>query len=111
MIPGKGEILAARNQTIQYEFFKKTKATRLTILQCSAVSVLTKVITMVSEILKRWKRTSENLSSESFRIITRQLMNYLLAMGYNEEWRRNIIKNAITGYRSIFSDRNDGRTK
>ena len=58
MIPGDGDP-AARKPTVMYQFFKKPMANRLTILKRSAVPEQIKVTTMVSEIIRRWKRISE----------------------------------------------------
>ena len=70
-----------------------------------------KVTTMVQEILRRWKRTSENLSKEVFETITKEFMDNLRAMGYGTDWRKNVLKSALKGYRNLLTDRSKGRTE
>ena len=73
----------------------------LTMLRRSAMPESTKVATTASEILRRWKCTSENLGSDSFERITVRYMDNLAAMGYPLEWRRRVLATTLTGYMRV----------
>ena len=53
-------------RTVQYQFFKKTMSNSLTLMKASAMPESTKVATVASELLRRWKTTSVELGQEVF---------------------------------------------
>ena len=87
--------------TVWYKFYKKPVASRLGILNRSAVPEKTKVTTATDEILRRWRNTCANLDREVFEEITREFMDDLNGMGYPKQWRMNALEAALNGYRKI----------
>ena len=67
-------------------------------LKRSAMPEATKVATVASEILRRWKCSSENLSGTTVKKITKTYMDNLATMGYHYEWRRRVLTTILPGY-------------
>ena len=92
----------------------KPMANRLTLLQRSAMQENLKVSTAASEILRRWKSTSEFLPRQEFERITSEYMDDLAAMGYTKMWREKVLGSTAKVYSRILgkcknSDNNSNR--
>ena len=81
-----------------YDFCKKPMARNITILERSAMPNRSKVATFTSEIIRRLKCTSTNVSKEGFETILIEYMDNLTAMGYSEKWRAEVLLAAMRGY-------------
>ena len=102
LLPGMEK--SNRGKTIMYAFYAKPMSNPLTILRRSAMPEGTKVSTVSSEILRRWKCSSEHLSGATMETITVKYMDRLAAMGYPLEWRRKVLASTLTGYMRILAD-------
>merc|ERR1711954_579420 len=106
--PGEAGISRDR-QTILFRFYKKPMATPYTILRRSAIPENTKVATMSAEISRRLKRTSTLLSKEDNKVIIREFVDSLLAMGYPTEWIRKVLEGAMKGYMRVLKLVQEGK--
>ena len=70
--------MGRRQRLICYEFYKKSMASRIGILQRSAVTENMKVATASAEFKRRWRNSSEHLSKEIMTKITQSYAEDLL---------------------------------
>ena len=87
--------------TVLYKFYKKPMATKQGILFRSAMPEQIKICTAVEEIKRRWKNTSEYVSSRTYFEITTDYMDELGGSGYNGNFRWNVLNSAIVGYERV----------
>ena len=112
VIPGQIRDSEPRRKggTVMYSFYSKPMSNPLTILRRSAMPESTKVATISSEVLRRWKCTSEELSSKSLEDITVKYMDNLTGMGYSLEWRKRLLSSTLKGYMRILSQCAEGHS-
>ena len=96
---------------VLYKFYKKKVANHLTILNRSAMPEKVKIATFSSEIIRRLKTTSIHVSQMETEEILTNLMDDLAAMGYNQDWRENILKSALKGYMRVLDKVEKGEVK
>ena len=80
-IPGR-QRSAVNQKQVMYKFYKKPMAATLTMLARSAIAEGTKVATASAELLRRLKRTSTYLGTETVEDILMKYMDDLAAMGF-----------------------------
>ena len=83
--------------TVWYASYKKPVASRLGIINKSAVPEKTKVTTATDEILMRLKNTHTRLGREEVEEILVEYMDDLSGIGYPHQWRKNTVDAAVTG--------------
>ena len=105
-----GQDWSETEDTILYSFYSKPMSNKLTMLRRSAVPESTKVSTMSSEILRRWKCTSEGVGAPDFRRITVEYIDSLTAMGYSLEWRKKVVSSTLKGYMRILAFAKQGHS-
>ena len=110
LAPGKEKDAHEARTQIEFIFYKKPMSNKISILRRSALPEATKVSTMVAEIHSRWKNTWEGASTSTFENITKLVLDDLSSMGYNEQWRREILLKATRGYMRILKLQKKGET-
>ena len=86
-------------------------ASRLGILRRSNFTEGVKVSTATAEFLRRWRNCSTCTSPQKMTEITRDYADDLLRMGYQEEWARRVIDNALKGYERLLFWVEKGETR
>ena len=111
LIPGTHTLEEHKDKEfIAYEFYTKPMSNPLVILKRSGLPEGTKVSTMVAEVRRRWKNAWEGASSKTYERITKAFMDNLIAMGYPEEWRQEILRKALVGYMRVLRRAQNGET-
>ena len=70
-----------------------------------------KVSTATAEFLRRWRNCSTWTSPNKMKEITKDYADDLLGMGYQEEWIRRVIDNALKGYERLLFWVEKGETR
>ena len=109
LVPRKGDPENKAPQ-IEFLFYKKPMANRISILKRSALSEGTKVASMTSKLLRRLKNTWEGASQQEYEETIIQFMDDLNGMGYQEKWCQEIIRKTLTGYMRILHQQSKGET-
>ena len=108
--PGK-DCTQVEGDVILYSFYQQPMKNRLGILRRSAMPEAMKVSTMVNEVKRRLKTTSELVSKQIFECVVQEFMDDLNAMGYTELWRAKVIKASLIGYMKVLRMEDQGKTK
>ena len=85
-------------QRVKHGFFEKKATTKKVIHKNSAVPEKTKVTTLVKEVLRRMKNSCKEIEVEERAEIINKFNRKMVRSGYEEEQRKNVILDGLTGY-------------
>ena len=87
-----------RNNQVEHKFYKKEVSNPLLMLASSAMPIKIKRNSLAQEGIRRLRNTSRHLPWETKAEIMSEFSHKLMLSGYDEKFRLEIIKSAVTGY-------------
>ena len=98
----------SQEQRVFHQFFKKSMSSKFLILQRSAVSKTTKRNAIFQEGIRRLMNCSPELNWETKSTHLSLFSHAMMISGYDENFRRQIIKGVIHRYKQITSQVSEG---
>ena len=92
------QVQMARDNTVNFKWFKKSMATEFAILNRSAMPAATKRITLVQMGVTMLRNTRQELHDELRVPLMEQLAETMMVSGYPEDFRRGVIESAVACY-------------
>ena len=86
---------------IKYEFYEKPMASKLMIMDRSALPHRIKVTTLSQEVVRRMKNTGRSVGEERRKKILTRMMTKMKRSGYNERMRRRVLVAGLRGYNNM----------
>ena len=92
------QVQMARDNSVNFTWFKKSMATDFAILNRSAMPAATKRITLVQMGVTMLRNTRQELHGELRVPLMEQLAETMMVSGYPEDFRRGVIESAVACY-------------
>ena len=95
---------------IKHEFYEKPMASKLVMMNKSALPHRMKVTTLSQEVVRRLKNTARSVGESKRRNILSNMMVKMRRAGYDDKMRRNVLVSGLKGYwRMVKTEKEGGR--
>ena len=96
---------------IHHEFYEKPMASKLVMMEKSALPQRMKITTLTAEIIRREKNTSRSVGEARRRQILSKMMVKMKRSGYDERMRRRVLVAGRVGYKRMVQNEEGGGRK
>ena len=97
-----------KKTVIKYEFYEKAMASKLVMMNKSALPHRMKVTTLSQEVIRRLKNTARSVGESRRQLILSNMMAKMRRAGYDEKMRRNVLVSGLKGYWRMVKTENEG---
>ena len=103
--------VSGKKTEIMWEFYEKPVASKLVVMERSALPHRTKITTLTQEIIRRMRNTSRKVGKGRRAEILSKFMKKMRKSGYNSKVRRNVLLAGLKGYYNMVKEEESGGRK
>ena len=97
-----------KKTVINHEFYEKSVASKLVVMEGSALPHRVKLTALTQEIIRRMKNTSRRIGKKKRATILSELMKKMKRSGYSAKVRRNVALSGLKGYYKMVKTEEEG---
>ena len=101
----------AKKTNVMFEFYEKPVASKLVVMEKSALPHRVKITTLTQEIIRRMKNTCRRLGKQRRAEIITKFMKKMKRSGYSAKVRRNVALAGLKGYLNMVKTEESGGRK